>query len=210
MTQETGRKATIRRYLQLGVLILAGGAIYPLIYLRQNFEVSILESFRITISQLNECYALLGILFVLTYLPSGWLADRVAPRWLMTFSLVLTGLLGFWFSGIPSFESLKVIFIGWGFATGLTFWAALIKGVAVLARRDEQGRFFGLLDGGRGLVDMDEDGPVQNLIDLVEQVERREIEKALRVSKNNKTRAADLLGISRFTLQRKLDKYSMS
>ena len=64
--------------------------------------------------------------------------------------------------------------------------------------------------GGRGLVDMDEDGPVQNLIDLVEQVERREIEKALRVSKNNKTRAADLLGISRFTLQRKLDKYAMS
>ena len=64
--------------------------------------------------------------------------------------------------------------------------------------------------GGRGLVDMDEDGPVQNLIDLVEQVERREIEKALRVSKNNKTRAADLLGISRFTLQRKLDKYAMA
>ncbi len=64
--------------------------------------------------------------------------------------------------------------------------------------------------GARGLADLDEEGPVQNLIDLVEQVERREIEKALRVSKNNKTRAADQLGISRFTLQRKLEKYGMS
>jgi transcriptional regulator with GAF, ATPase, and Fis domain len=64
--------------------------------------------------------------------------------------------------------------------------------------------------GARGLLDFDDDGPVQNLIELVEQVERREIEKALRVSKNNKTRAADLLGISRFTLQRKLDKYGMA
>ena len=64
--------------------------------------------------------------------------------------------------------------------------------------------------GARGLFAQDDDGPVQNLIDLVEQVERREIEKALHVSKNNKTRAADLLGISRFTLQRKLEKYGMT
>ena len=42
------------------------------------------------------------------------------------------------------------------------------------------------------------------------QVERREIDKALAVAQNNKTRAADLLGISRFTLQRKLEKYGMN
>ena len=50
---------------------------------------------------------------------------------------------------------------------------------------------------------------VRNLLELVEQVERHEIEKALRVAEGNKTRAADLLGISRFTLQRKLEKYGM-
>ena len=146
-------RSTLSRYLQLSVLILAAGAIYPLVYLRQNFEVSILESFNITISQLGQCYAMLGVIFVVTYLPSGWIADKVLPRWLVAFSLAATGLLGIWFSTIPSFESLLVIFAGWGIATGLTFWAALIKGVAVLARHDEQGRFFGLLDGGRGLVE---------------------------------------------------------
>jgi len=144
---------TLRRYAQLGVLILAGGAIYPLIYLRQNFEVSILESFSISIAELGQCYALLGMIFVLTYLPSGWLADRVSPRWLISFSLALTAILGLWFSTMPSFQLLLAIFAGWGIATGLTFWAALIKGVAVLSRHDEQGRFFGILDGGRGLVE---------------------------------------------------------
>lgn len=143
----------LRRYFQLGVLTLAGGAIYPLIYLRQNFEVSILDSFGITISQLGQCYSMLGVIFVLTYLPSGWLADKVRPRWLVSFSLAATGLLGLWFSTMPSFQTLLIIFAGWGIATGLTFWAALIKGVAVLARHDEQGRFFGILDGGRGLVE---------------------------------------------------------
>ena len=49
-------KSTLRRYAQLGVLTLAGGAMYPLIYLRQNFAVSILDAFRITIHQLIACY----------------------------------------------------------------------------------------------------------------------------------------------------------
>ncbi len=51
---------------------------------------------------------------------------------------------------------------------------------------------------------------IRNLDALVEQVEREEISRALRVSGGNKTRAAALLGISRFTLQRKLEKYGIA
>ena len=142
-----------RRYIQLALITLAGGAIYPLIYLRQNFEVSILDSFGISMTQLGHCYSLLGVMFVMTYIPSGWLADRVSPRWLISFSLVLTGSLGLWFSTMPGYWELRIIFFSWGIATGLTFWAAMIKGVALLAGSGAQGRFFGILDGGRGLVE---------------------------------------------------------
>ena len=145
--------STLRRYLQLLVVVVAAGAIYPLIYLRQNFEVSILDAFGITISQLSQCYSMIGVIFVLTYVPSGWMADKVSPRLLVVLSLTATGLLGLWFSTMPSFEMLLIIFAGWGIATGLTFWSAHIKVVALLAKHDEQGRFFGILDGGRGLVE---------------------------------------------------------
>ncbi len=145
--------SALKRYSQLAVLVIAAGAIYPLIYLRQNFEVSILESFGITATELGQSYAMLGVIFVLTYVPSGWLADRVSPRLLVSFSLAATGLLGIWFSTMPSFPTLTIIFAGWGIATGLTFWSAMIKAVAVLGKREEQGRFFGILDGGRGLVE---------------------------------------------------------
>jgi len=63
-------------------------------------------------------------------------------------------------------------------------------------------------EGPRG-PEPEEEG-VRNLDALVEQVEREEISRALRLAGGNKTRAATHLGISRFTLQRKLDKYAMN
>jgi sugar phosphate permease len=152
--QETqDQLSTRQRYIKLAVLVIVAGNIYPLIYLRQNFQVSIEESFGISSAQLGQNYAVLGVLYMVSYLPSGWLADRVSPRILMSFSLTVAGALGVWFSTMPGFGSLQIIFAGWGIAAGLTFWAALIKATTLLARSDEQGRFFGILDGGRGLVE---------------------------------------------------------
>ena len=50
---------------------------------------------------------------------------------------------------------------------------------------------------------------VRSLPALVEETEKREIRKALDQAAGNKTRAAQLLSVSRFTLQRKLEKYHM-
>jgi MFS family permease len=141
------------RYVQLALLVLAAGAIYPILYLRQVYQPTMLEVFHITEQQLGYLYSALGTLFLICYLPSGWLADRVKPRILICFSLIGTGALGLWYSTAPSFGALIVIFGSWGLTTGLTFWAAIIKRVSMIASADEQGRFFGFLDGGRGLIE---------------------------------------------------------
>jgi sugar phosphate permease len=147
------QSAALRSYSQLALIIVAAGAIYPLLYLRQNFELSILEAFNISQTQLRYCSSMLGLIFIITYIPSGWLADRFSSRKLLAYSLLATGLLGLWFSTMPSYASLLIIYGAWGLATGLTFWAAQIKLVTMLARRDQQGRFFGILEGGRGLIE---------------------------------------------------------
>lgn len=147
------RLSGLRRYFQFFILLLAAGSIYPLIYLRQNFETTILDAFQITSSELGTYYSMLGTMFLITYLPSGWLADRVSPRLLLTFSMAFTGVLGLWYASIPDKAALYWIFLGWGISSGLTFWAALLKGVRLLARPEEQGRFFGGLEGLRGLVE---------------------------------------------------------
>ncbi|WP_179950247.1 MFS transporter [Burkholderia sp. MSMB1826] len=142
-----------QRYLQLLLLVIAAGAIYPMLYLRQVYQPTMLQFFRIDDVQLGYLYSSLGTIFLVSYLPSGWLADRLSPRWLICFSLLATGALGLIYATGPSFNTLVAIFAGWGLTTGLTFWAAVIKRVNMIAGRDEQGRFFGLLDGGRGLVE---------------------------------------------------------
>ncbi|KWF17352.1 MFS transporter [Burkholderia pseudomultivorans] len=143
----------VQRYLQLLLLVIAAGAIYPMLYLRQVYQPTMLHFFRIDDVQLGYLYSSLGTIFLISYLPSGWLADRLSPRWLICFSLLATGALGLVYATGPSFHTLVLIFGGWGLTTGLTFWAAVIKRVNMIAGADEQGRFFGLLDGGRGLVE---------------------------------------------------------
>ena len=150
---KVGFAANKGRYFQLALLLLAAGSIYPLLYLRQNFEVTLLAAFDITAEDLADFNSILGIIYVSTYVPSGWLADRFSTKHLIVFSVGAVGLLGFWYSTFPGYNAQIVIFIGWGLCAGLTFWASLIKAVNLLGREEEQGRFFGILDGGRGLVE---------------------------------------------------------
>jgi MFS family permease len=142
-----------QRYMQLLLLVVAAGAIYPILYLRQVYQTTMLEFFHIDNSQLGYLYSMLGAVFLFSYLPSGWLADRVAPRFLICFSLIATGALGLVYSTAPGFSVLLAVFCCWGLTTGLTFWASILKRVKMIASADEQGRFFGLLDGGRGLIE---------------------------------------------------------
>lgn len=141
------------RYRSLVVLTLAAGSIYPMLYLRQNFEVPLLEALQITLTELNTAASWLGVVFMLSYAPSGWLADRVDTKKLLVMSLAGTGLIGLYFAQLPAPIMVPWMFAAWGITTGLTFWSALIKEVNELAGPHRQGRFFGFLEGGRGLVE---------------------------------------------------------
>jgi len=62
---------------------------------------------------------------------------------------------------------------------------------------------------GGGADEPDGDRPVRPLEDVVEEVERDEIENALRWTGGNRTRAAELLRINRRSLLRRLQKYGI-
>ncbi|WP_281231936.1 MFS transporter [Flavobacterium gelatinilyticum] len=143
----------MKRYIQFILIVLAAGAIYPLIYLRTNYQETILSVFKIGLDDLNIIYTVLGFIFILGYFPSGILSDKFSAKYLLVFSLLGTALGGFWFAQIPDYTSVIGIFSLWGVFSVFTFWGAHMKLVKLLSTPEEEGRFFGFLDGGRGVVE---------------------------------------------------------
>ncbi|MDX6154502.1 MFS transporter [Marinococcus sp. PL1-022] len=145
--------SNLKRYFQFSLIVLAGGAIFPLIYLRTNYQETILEVYGLQLSDLNLILSALGIAFVIGYFPSGWLADRFSAKKLLSISLFIVGLAGIWFAQVPSFPFIVAIFVIWGIFSVLTFWSAHLKLVKLISKKEEEGRFFGILDGGKGVVE---------------------------------------------------------
>ncbi|PQJ78849.1 MFS transporter [Polaribacter porphyrae] len=132
-------------------LIIAGEAIFLLPFiLMRVFKPVIREAFVISDAQIGEAQALYGITAVLSYFFGGFIADKYEPRKLLSLSLVLTGLGGFWMVFKPSITGLKILYAFWGISTILFFWASLIKATRQWGNEHNQGLSFGLLDGGRG------------------------------------------------------------
>ena len=112
------------------------------------------EAFGFSKTQMGILMSVFGFVSMITYFPGGWLADRFAPRKLITVALLATGLAGFVFSTFPPFEICVLLHGFWGFTTGCIFWAAMIKATRRWGSREEQGRAFGILEGGRNGTDM--------------------------------------------------------
>ncbi|NCB02164.1 MAG: MFS transporter [Spirochaetia bacterium] len=147
------KKENMRRYFQFFLIVLAAGVIYPVIYLRTNYQETMLTVFNLGLPDLNNFYSLLGMAFVVGYIPSGLLSDRFSAKWLISISLIGTAVCGFWFAQVPSKGAVNIIFILWGIFSVFTFWSSHMKIVKMLAKSSEEGRFFGILDGGRGVIE---------------------------------------------------------
>lgn len=147
--QHKNRRA---RWLYMLSLILAGDSIYLLPYMRQSYQTSMQEVFDVTFTQLGIMNSMFGLLAITAYFAGGWLSDRVATRTLLVVSLLATGTGGYYMATIPSYPMLLALHAFWGITTILTFWAALIKATRLWGNPNDQGKTFGILDAGRGLV----------------------------------------------------------
>lgn len=135
------------------LLILAGEAVFILPFvLARVFRATVLDVFQVTNTQLGYCFSIYGLVALVSYLFGGPLADKFQPRKLMGISLILTAIGGFVYANNPSYTTLKILYGYWGFTTICLFWAGMIKATRIWGGTDSQGKAFGFLDGGRGLV----------------------------------------------------------
>jgi len=135
------------------LLILAGESIFILPYvLSRVFRPTVLDVFGLDNVQLGMCFSVYGMVALLSYLFGGPMADKFPPRKLIAVALWMTALGGLVYATFPSYTILKILYGYWGFTTIFLFWPALIKATRVWGGSASQGKAFGFLDGGRGLV----------------------------------------------------------
>ncbi len=135
------------------LLILAGESVFILPFvLARVFRPTVLEVFNVDNVQLGICFSVYGIVALLSYLFGGPLADKFPPRKLIAVALWMTALGGLVYATFPSYTVLKILYGYWGFTTIFLFWAPMIKATRVWGGSTSQGKAFGFLDGGRGLV----------------------------------------------------------
>jgi len=144
---------TLQKGIILFCLIFAGEMIFSLpFHVARFFRPTFLSTFDLSNAQLGDVFAFYGIMAMLCYFPGGLIADRVSGRWLMALSLFCTAAGGLYLAQIPNLTGLRMLFGYWGITTILLFWAAMIKVTREVGGDELQGRAFGLLDGGRGLI----------------------------------------------------------
>jgi nitrate/nitrite transporter NarK len=146
--------SALRRWLMMACLCLSGGMIYMLPFLREVYYIPLQKALNLSNTQLGVLMSVFGAISLLTYFPGGWLADRVSSRKLITFSMLATGLAGFYFASFPSYPLSIAVHGFWGMTSSLTFWGALIKATRNWAPGTQQGKAFGILESGRGIAEV--------------------------------------------------------
>lgn len=147
------KKNDIKRYLQFALIVLAAGSIFPIIYLRTAYSTTIISVFNLEQKGFGGWYSILGIIFAISYFPSGLLCIKFSPKWLIVLSLIGAGTFGVWFAQIPSYNVVMFIYVMWGIFSVFTFWGAHMSLTELLSKPNEKGKFYGILDGGRGVVE---------------------------------------------------------
>lgn len=142
-----------RRVFYMLGLILAGEAVFALpFHVARFFRPTVLEVFSLSATELGAAQGIYGIVAMLAYFPGGPLADRFPARTLLAASLWTTALGGLYMATFPGFAGALLLWGFFGATTILLFWAALIRATRDWGGRVSQGRAYGLLDSGRGLL----------------------------------------------------------
>ena len=137
---------------RLIILAVAGSLIYGLPYFRTYYYDAYLEAYNLTNTQMGSLGAMFGVFGMISYLFGGVVADFISTKKLLSISLILTGVAGFAHLFATNYSMLLVIYLVWGFTALFAFWPALLKGIRSLASPDEQGKAYGFMEAGRGVM----------------------------------------------------------
>ncbi|EEP8750790.1 MFS transporter [Salmonella enterica subsp. enterica] len=144
----------MNKWIKLCFLILGGGTIFKLSSMKDVFYVPMQADWGLTNTQIGFGFTVYAIVQTVGLFSSLYIADRFSKKILLPVGLISVGLCGAYLTTLPSFSGYLIAFGAMAFFGEVVYWPVLLKAVRLLGTRDEQGRMFGFLEAGRGVVDV--------------------------------------------------------
>ncbi|HCN4541299.1 TPA: MFS transporter [Escherichia coli] len=144
----------MNKWMKLCFLILGGGTIFKLTSMKDVFYVPMQADWGLTNTQIGFGFTIYAAVQTIGLFSSLYIADRFSKKILLPAGLIGVGLCGAYLTTLPPFSGYLIAFGAMAFFGEVVYWPVLLKAVRLLGNRDEQGRMFGFLEAGRGVVDV--------------------------------------------------------
>lgn len=133
--------------------MLGAGTIYKLGFLKDAFYVPMQEFMGLSHTQIGTAMSIAGLISTFSFLTAIGITDKVSKKIMIPFSLISICLCGIWLSTFPSYPVFLLIYCLLAICADMLYWPTMLKTVRLLGTEDEQGRMFGIMEAGRGLMD---------------------------------------------------------
>ncbi|HGN0078677.1 MFS transporter [Proteus mirabilis] len=144
----------MNKWGKLCFLILGGGTIFKLSSMKDVFYVPMQQDWGLSNTQIGFGFTIYAIIQTIELFSSLYIADRFSKKILLPAGLIGVGLCGAYLSTLPPFTGYLIAFGAMAFFGEVVYWPVLLKSVRLLGNKEEQGRMFGFLEAGRGVVDV--------------------------------------------------------
>lgn len=149
---DSSKVSTFTKWAVIAIISCGAYVVYLTYLARYSFYDQIIDGLKITNSQLGVLYGLYGTTATLAYLPGGILADKIRVKYLATLGFAMSAGLTFWYSTMPSYGQLKVIFLLFGLCTTFIFWGIRYKAIRLVSTEENYSTNIGISYGVVGIV----------------------------------------------------------
>lgn len=157
MNNETKRniiKAAPNRWFVFCILTFSGGIAFKLSSMKDMFYVPMQQFMGLTNTQIGGALSVYGIVQTIGLIVGIYVCDMFSKKYMIGGSLIGLGLVGVYLSTFPGYWGFLLAFGVMAVLGEVTYWPVVLKAIRLLGDEKTQGRMFGFLEMGRGIIDL--------------------------------------------------------
>ncbi|MDA1074263.1 MAG: MFS transporter [Proteobacteria bacterium] len=136
------------------LLVLCSQFAFSVLAMKGALLPQMLELWQISKTQFGMLMSIYGVVHNVFYLCLAWAQDRFSPRILIPGNMILGGVTTFFLGTTTDFATLCFLFVMLSLWCEGAFWPAVLSAVRKSTSDANQGKVFGLLEGGRGGIEL--------------------------------------------------------